>query len=48
MSELKNDIQARRPWIDPKISELDVHETAALPNRGDDLGGNPYVDCTRS
>ncbi len=40
--------QARRPWIMPEMRELEVRETAALPNRGADAGGNPFVDCQRS
>lgn len=40
--------QAKLAWIEPEIVELDVVETQALPNRGADVGGNPYVDCQRS
>jgi hypothetical protein len=48
VSELKDNNQARRPWIAPDIRELDVRETSQLPNRGADNGGNPYIDCQRS
>lgn len=48
MNEPKNNNETRRPWIAPEIRELDVRETSALPNRGADVGGNPYVDCQRS
>ena len=39
---------ARQPWIDPEISELDVRETAAFGNTGADAAGNPDPDCQRS
>jgi hypothetical protein len=39
---------ARQPWIDPEISELDVRETAAVPNLGADAAGNPDPDCQAS
>lgn len=35
-------------WVEPEINELDVMETFAFPNRGADVGGNPYIDCQRS
>ena len=39
---------AKEAWIDPKIEELDVRETSAVPNLGADAGGNPSPDCQRS
>jgi hypothetical protein len=35
----------RRPWVQPEIRELNVQETYALPRRGADIGGNPFIDC---
>ncbi len=40
--------EARRPWLEPEIRELDVRATAARPGRGADVGGNPAIDCQRS
>ena len=40
--------QGKLAWIEPEVTELDVVETQALPNRGADVGGNPYIDCQRS
>jgi hypothetical protein len=40
---------ARQPWIDPEISELDVRETAGgFPNLGGDVSHNLSPDCTHS
>jgi hypothetical protein len=40
--------QAKLAWIEPAVTELDVVETQALPRRGADVRGNPYIDCQRS
>jgi hypothetical protein len=45
---MKEQIQAeqdRQKWVEPEIRELDIRETFALPRRGADIGGNPFVDC---
>jgi len=33
-------------WVDPKITTLQLSETAVFPGRGLDRGN--YIDCTRS
>lgn len=40
--------QSKLEWVEPEIRVLNVLETFALPNRGADVRGNPYVDCQRS
>lgn len=47
MTEPKN-LEARRPWVTPEITELDVRETAQFIGRGADAGGDPAPDCQRS
>ncbi len=44
MTEAPN--EARLPWIDPVVDDLDVASTAAMSRRGGD--GAVYGDCTRS
>jgi hypothetical protein len=38
----------RAAWIEPEIAQLDVEATHAFPQRGADVGGNPFIDCQRS
>ena len=38
----------RKPWIEPKITELELRETYAFGFRGADVGGNPAIDSQRS
>lgn len=38
----------RQTWVEPEIRELDVRETSAAIGRGNDVGGNPTIDCQRS
>jgi hypothetical protein len=40
--------EIRQLWVEPEIRELDVRETFAFPGRGNDVGGNPFIDCQRS
>jgi len=38
----------KQSWVEPKIRELAVQETFALPGVGADVGGNPDPDCQLS
>jgi hypothetical protein len=40
--------EIRELWVEPEFRELDVRETFAAPGRGNDVGGNPFIDCQRS
>ncbi len=47
MTEVKSAAAAgQREWVEPKISELAVTETAGFPGVGGD--GSIFPDCTRS
>lgn len=48
MSVESNNGTASKNWVEPEIRELDVTKTFALPNRGADVLGNPYIDCQKS
>lgn len=48
MDHQNNSQDMRKPWVAPQIEELNVRDTAALPGRGADVGGNPSPDCQRS
>ncbi|MDB5711813.1 MAG: hypothetical protein JWL96_3883 [Sphingomonas bacterium] len=43
----KSRTEARRAWIEPTVTELNVNETAANPTLGPD-GGPVYPDCSQS
>lgn len=48
MTEFNTDENARKPWIEPEVSELSVAETSAFIGRGADVPGNPSIDCQLS
>ncbi len=38
----------RKLWVEPTVRELDIQETHAVSGRGNDVGGNAFIDCQRS
>ncbi len=38
----------RKPWVEPTVRALDIEETHAFSGRGNDVGGNAFIDCQRS
>lgn len=46
MSVAKNE-ETLEEWVEPKVTEFDVRDTAFEPGRGGD-GGHVDPDCTRS